>query len=254
MAQTQRRMVYSKIWSSEQFSKLTDKAKLLYIGMITLADDDGRLIANPAYLRGQIFTYYDISISDVLKLRKEVENTGLIFVYLVSENEYVEHPKWPEYQVIRGDLYRPSTLPNRNGKVTKSLQKSTLSKDKISKDNTSESKDSQGKKKLKNMDEDFIDSDTGEYINNKPSNKKHPNAPIVFALFGKFPRNWRINKTQLLAGENLFKEKGIEQIKKAIKFYRENRDNEYCPVVNSPYDLDSKWGKLISFKKKHEGR
>ena len=134
MAQTQRRMIYTKIWTSEQFSRLSDKAKLLYVGMITLADDDGRLIANPSYLRGQIFTYDDIPIDEVLKLRKIIEEEGLIIVYSILGNDYIEHPKWLEYQRIRGDLYRKSSLPTRNGSVTVPLLKSSLSKDKISKD------------------------------------------------------------------------------------------------------------------------
>jgi hypothetical protein len=147
MAQNQRRMIYAKIWTSEQFSKLSDRAKLLYIGTLTLADDDGRLIANPAYLRGQIFTYDDISIGDVLNIRKEVEETKLIDVYKIEDKEYIEHPNWLKYQVIRGDLYHSSSLPNRNGTVTDTIQKRDTSKDKISKDKIIPEG---GKKKLKN--------------------------------------------------------------------------------------------------------
>lgn len=134
MAQNQRRMIYTKIWTSEQFSKLSDKAKLLYIGTITLADDDGRLIGNPAYLRGQIFTYDDIQIVEVIKIRSEVEKIGLITVYKVKDSEYIQHPNWLKYQIIRGDLYTKSSLPTRNGTVTEPLPKRDTSKDKISKD------------------------------------------------------------------------------------------------------------------------
>ncbi|HEC32988.1 MAG TPA: hypothetical protein ENI63_01880 [Candidatus Kaiserbacteria bacterium] len=138
MAQTQRRMVYSKIWVSIQFTSMSDKAKLLFIGMVTLADDDGRLIGNPAYLRGQIFSFdEEISVLEIKKERDEVEKSGLIEVYKIDGIEYILHPNWEKYQVIRGDLYTPSTLPDRNGIVTKPTQKSTLSKDKISKDKIS---------------------------------------------------------------------------------------------------------------------
>src|SRR3990167_4590447 len=120
MANSQRRMVYVKIWTSEQFGKLSDKAKLLYVGTITLADDDGRLRANPSYLRGQIFPYDDsLSATEVLRLRNEVENNGLFIVYSVDGFDYIEHPKWPEYQSIRKDLYKISSLPSRNEAVTK---------------------------------------------------------------------------------------------------------------------------------------
>ena len=135
MANTQRRMIYSKIWTSEQVGKLSDKAKLLFIGTITLADDDGRLRGNPAYLRGQIFPYEEnLTVTEVLQFRNEIEKNGLIQVYSNEDCEYIQHPKWLEYQIIRKDLYKESSLPSRNETVTSLLRKRTLSKDKISKD------------------------------------------------------------------------------------------------------------------------
>ena len=50
-----RRMIRTSLWQNEQFAKLSDKAKLLYIGTITIADDDGRLKGNSLILKGQIF-------------------------------------------------------------------------------------------------------------------------------------------------------------------------------------------------------
>lgn len=99
-------------------------------------------------------------------------------------------------------------------------------------------------------EEPVLDDDTREIVNKKPQTKKYPNALKVFNLFGKYPLNWKINKTQLQAAENLFTERGSEQIIKALQFYKENKDNEFCPTINSPYDLDSKWAKIIGFKKR----
>lgn len=94
-----------------------------------------------------------------------------------------------------------------------------------------------------------LDLETGEVIKKLPT-KKYPNASKVFSFFGKHPANWKINKTQLQAAENLYTERGSEQILKALNFYKENKEDKFCPVINSPYDLDSKWNKLISFKKR----
>lgn len=152
MAQSQRRMVYSKIWASPQFGKLTPKAQLLFIGMITLADDDGRLVGTASYLRGQVFPYdNDMTVNDLISLRNEVVAKDLIQVYIVDEIEYIEHPKWEEYQVIRGDLYKESTLPTRNGSVTKPLQKRDVSKDKISKDKLRDTEPSASQDYLKQI-------------------------------------------------------------------------------------------------------
>lgn len=92
--------------------------------------------------------------------------------------------------------------------------------------------------------------ETNEPITSKPQTKKYPNALKVFNLFGKYPANWKLNRTQLQSAENLFSERGVEQIIKALTFFKENKDNEFCPQINSPYDMDSKWAKLIGFKRK----
>lgn len=77
---------------------------------------------------------------------------------------------------------------------------------------------------------------------------------VVFDVFkdvlGRAPLNWHKNKTQRTCAENLFKERGLDQIRKALEFYRQSKDEPFCPVVDSPYDLDSKWTKLIAFRDK----
>lgn len=94
-------------------------------------------------------------------------------------------------------------------------------------------------------------------VEEKPTKPKKFDPKVVFDVFseelGKSPLNWRTNKTQRTCAENLFKERGIEQIRKALEFYRENRGNSFCPSIHSPYDLDSKWAKLFEFKKKEYG-
>jgi len=82
---------------------------------------------------------------------------------------------------------------------------------------------------------------------------KYPNAPAVLKLFkiiGNVPANWKINTAQLKACENLYKERGLEKIESALEFYSETRDQEYCPQITTPFDLDSKWTKLGQFKLK----
>lgn len=80
---------------------------------------------------------------------------------------------------------------------------------------------------------------------------KYPNAHKVFEKFGvKYPKNWKLNKTQLIAAENLFEERGLEEIEEALKWYENHKYDEFCPQVGSPYDLDSKWAKLETFIEK----
>lgn len=98
----------------------------------------------------------------------------------------------------------------------------------------------------------IVDSETGEFT--PEVTKKKSVCYDVFAVFeevlGRYPLNWRVNRTQRQSAENLFHEHGLDAVKNALKFYKQNRDDEYCPNVATPYDLDSKWNKLVAFKKK----
>ena len=57
-----RRMLDSGLWSNEHFAQLPPMARLLLIGMINHADDQGRIKAHPAYLRSIVFPYDDIDV------------------------------------------------------------------------------------------------------------------------------------------------------------------------------------------------
>lgn len=90
----------------------------------------------------------------------------------------------------------------------------------------------------------------------KESKAKYPHSKEVFGLWGKFPLAWKNNTTQLVAAENLYTERGVVKIKDALDWYdhaKNKFDNDpFLPVVTSPYDLDTKWGKLEAFDDKHK--
>lgn len=81
------------------------------------------------------------------------------------------------------------------------------------------------------------------------------NYKPVYSLFeevlGKKPNNWLVNTTQQKCAENLFTERGISAVKNALQWYVDHKEEEYCPQISSPSDLDSKWTKLAEFKRKH---
>ena len=106
-------------------------------------------------------------------------------------------------------------------------------------------------------DEFVVDYDSGETKSTAPvSKKKYPNALKVYKVFlevlGKLPANWKVNKTQLQCAENLFEERGLDKVRNALQFYKEHQEEEFCPQVSTPYDLDAKWTKLGEFKLKQK--
>lgn len=96
--------------------------------------------------------------------------------------------------------------------------------------------------------------DDGEIEKLKEKPKKHYKE--IYTLFEEIlgkdtPANWIVNKNQHIAAENLYTERGIKAVRNALQFYKEKKDEEFCPQITSPYDLDSKWTKLATFKSKH---
>lgn len=146
-------MVHASTWDSAQIAKLSRDARLLYIGLITFGDDDGRLKASPALIRSQMYPYDDdVKVADVARWLKEIEGQKLVVGYEVEGEPYYFHPKWEEYQQIREDRRRESHIPapdmeflpvatkrqpigNQKGdKAPPNISKDNISKDNINQD------------------------------------------------------------------------------------------------------------------------
>jgi len=103
------RMIRPEFWSDEKIAKLSDRAKLLFIGMWNFADDEGRIRYNPVYIRSCIFPYADISAKIMQKIMIEVEGQNLINIYVVNGETYAEIKNFKKHQVINRP--QPSKIP-----------------------------------------------------------------------------------------------------------------------------------------------
>lgn len=106
-----RRMITSEIFSNDKVGELDIVGRLLFIGIITNADDDGRLKASPKFLKAKIFPYDNIDPETIKEHRDLCNTLNLIHIYNINGSEYICLPGWLEHQSIRKDLYKASTLP-----------------------------------------------------------------------------------------------------------------------------------------------
>lgn len=88
------------IWTDQRFVQLSPMARLLVIGMISHADDSGRLFASVTRLAGDVFPGDDFSTKQVRGWRQEVIESGLAHLYAVRGVEYAWFPKWKKHQRI----------------------------------------------------------------------------------------------------------------------------------------------------------
>ena len=103
------RIVDTRIWSNENFAALPCWAQLLQIGIVTNADDQGRMKANPAYLRSVVFPYGEMSLKDIAEWLCAIEANDTIRRYEVDGKEYLQLLKWWDYQSL--SFAMPSDCP-----------------------------------------------------------------------------------------------------------------------------------------------
>jgi len=104
-------MIHPDIWESEDFSKLSSLAKLVFIGMFSLADDEGKGRAKPVYLKSIIFPYDDgMRIIDIEKALSEIGHNMSVTFYAHDGNAYYMMDNWSKWQ--RVDKPQPSKIPN----------------------------------------------------------------------------------------------------------------------------------------------
>lgn len=103
------RTIKPSFWGSRPVARLSRDARLLAIGLISFADDDGRFLASTATINGFVFPNDELPNSKVRKWLDECAATGLLHEYEREGIRYGCLPTWHEHQVI--NRYTPSTLP-----------------------------------------------------------------------------------------------------------------------------------------------
>lgn len=109
MSRPRIRTIKPEMFADEAFGTLSHQARLLFIGLITMSDDEGRLRALPAAITGHIFPYDDVPLSKLKRWIEELVNARLIVIYEADGLPYAWLPGWAKHQ--RVNRLTPSTLP-----------------------------------------------------------------------------------------------------------------------------------------------
>ncbi len=103
------RSIKPYIWGDDALGGVSRDARLLFVGMMTQADDDGRLVATGSALAGAIYPYDDLPTRLVERWRDELRSAGLIRVYRAGRATYAVLVGWDKHQRIQ--KRQPSSLP-----------------------------------------------------------------------------------------------------------------------------------------------
>jgi hypothetical protein len=106
-----KRMIHPDLWADEEVGHLSRDARLLWIAMFSLADDEGRGTASAAYLRRAVFGFDDdVTQEMVAGWRGEIASTmrGVQF-YTIDGRELYALLNWGRFQKVQHST--PSVIP-----------------------------------------------------------------------------------------------------------------------------------------------
>lgn len=104
------RTVKPEFWTDEKVVELSFPARLLFIGLLNFADDEGRMVYSPKRIKMQIFPADSM---DVGKHLTELVEQKIIHVYRVDEQEFLQIVNFSLHQKI--DKRSASKIPPPNG-------------------------------------------------------------------------------------------------------------------------------------------
>ena len=91
-------MIDPALWQSETIAGLTIRQRLLFIGLFSNADDQGRMKAHPSLIRSKLFPYDDISLDDIAGWLQSLVTGDFITMYANSGKDYLQICNWWKYQ------------------------------------------------------------------------------------------------------------------------------------------------------------
>lgn len=99
------------MWRDPAIAKMTRDERLMFVGLITIADDEGRLAASPAAIQGAVFPNdSDLTPKDIQHWRDGVvKKLTNVHLYTHEGIEYLSFKRWERYQ--KPSHATPSKLP-----------------------------------------------------------------------------------------------------------------------------------------------
>lgn len=95
------RTIKPEFFKSETLELCEDFTKLLFIGLWTYVDDDGRGVYNARLIRGELFPLRDSLSLDELELHMQaLVDAGLVAIYEVDGRRYLWVRAWREHQKV----------------------------------------------------------------------------------------------------------------------------------------------------------
>lgn len=95
-------MISPGFWTDEKLGTCSRDERLLFMGLISNADDEGRLPGHPAMVKSMVFPYdEDIRFADIERWLRNLAAKGFIKVYKVGDQHYIWVKNFHKHQWIQ---------------------------------------------------------------------------------------------------------------------------------------------------------
>lgn len=105
-----KRMIDPSFWTDEKLGECSANERLLFMGLISNADDSGRGRAGAKLLKATIFPYDDATADDVDGWLIKLASLGMVRLYNVNSQRYFELNNFLKYQTIQKP--KTSSIPS----------------------------------------------------------------------------------------------------------------------------------------------
>ncbi|MCB0750131.1 MAG: hypothetical protein KDC52_01520 [Ignavibacteriae bacterium] len=113
-----KRMISPNIWTNRKFIRLSDKEKILFIGLFSTADDFGKLWYDLLSIKASIFPCDNISESEIKTAIQNLHQLNLI----VTDEKVIKMHGWKSHQSVpkptSSHIPEPLLKRSGNGNVT----------------------------------------------------------------------------------------------------------------------------------------
>lgn len=109
------RTIKPAFWGSGDVCRLSLEARLLAIGLVSMADDEGRFLASPGAISGYVFPNDELPVAKVKRWLAEVAATGFAVFYEADGIRYGALPNYRKHQRISHPQKSPLPAPPTEG-------------------------------------------------------------------------------------------------------------------------------------------
>lgn len=95
-----KRMISPEFWTDEKLGECTRDERLLFMGLISNADDEGRGRGNVKLIKSAIFPYDNFNDTDIERMLIALIGKKLVYVYVVDGQQFYYLPNFEKHQTI----------------------------------------------------------------------------------------------------------------------------------------------------------